>query len=67
MKIGVLGAGSFGTAISKLISQNEDVLIYARNPDTIRKINVDRKLKGIDISGRITGTTRLQDLSLIHI
>lgn len=62
MKIGVIGAGSFGTAITQLIAENRDVLVYARNPETIRLINENHTLKGLKLSERITGTTSLQEL-----
>jgi len=62
MKIGVLGAGSFGTAITQLIAQNSDVLVYARNPETVRLINEEHTLKGIELSDNIKGTTNLQEL-----
>lgn len=39
MKIGVLGGGSWGTAIAREISTNFDVEIFVRNEDTVNSIN----------------------------
>ncbi|MFT7150229.1 MAG: glycerol-3-phosphate dehydrogenase (NAD(P)+), partial [Nonlabens sp.] len=32
--VGVLGAGSFGTAVANILAKNRQVLLYARNPAT---------------------------------
>lgn len=50
---GVIGAGSFGTAIANLLAENGDVLIYARNPETVKAINEDRMNRGQKIHERI--------------
>ncbi|HRW76530.1 MAG TPA: hypothetical protein P5563_11540, partial [Saprospiraceae bacterium] len=31
-KYGVIGAGSFGTAIANLLALNGDVILFSRNP-----------------------------------
>lgn len=41
--IGVVGAGSFGTAIANLLSENCDVIIYARNKELVEKMKATRK------------------------
>jgi glycerol-3-phosphate dehydrogenase (NAD(P)+) len=35
--IGVLGAGSFGTAVANILARNAEVLLYARNPESIKE------------------------------
>jgi len=62
MKIGVIGAGSFGTAIAQLLTENREVLIYARNPETIKKINEAHQIKDFQLSEKISGTTDLKEI-----
>ncbi len=35
--VGVIGAGSFGTAVANILARNTNVLLYARNPESISK------------------------------
>ena len=37
-KIGILGGGVWGSALAKLLSNNK-VVIYARDPKTVKSIN----------------------------
>jgi glycerol-3-phosphate dehydrogenase (NAD(P)+) len=37
--VGIIGSGSFGVAIAKLLEINTDVLIYSRKPETVAAIN----------------------------
>jgi glycerol-3-phosphate dehydrogenase len=37
--VGIIGSGSFGIAIAKLINPNTDVLIYTRKAETADAIN----------------------------
>ncbi|MDH5397288.1 MAG: NAD(P)-dependent glycerol-3-phosphate dehydrogenase [Cyclobacteriaceae bacterium] len=61
-KIGVIGAGSFGTAVANILAQKEEVILYARNVDLVEKINNTRWHKDAAIHPNITGTS---DLSYI--
>lgn len=62
-KVGVIGAGSFGTAISNLIALNEvDVLLYSRQEALIKKINEDRQHFGITLSEHIQMTNDLEKI-----
>ncbi len=61
--MGVIGAGSFGSAISNLLAFNTDVLMYARNPDQVEVINQDHLHMGIELHERITATNQLGDLA----
>ena len=41
--IGVIGAGSFGTSMANLIAENHKVLLYARRPEVVNRINEQRE------------------------
>lgn len=63
-KIGVIGAGSFGTAISNLIALNGiEVLLYSRRQTVIDKINQERKHYGIPVSEHIKLTNDIQKVA----
>ena len=61
--VGVIGAGSFGTAIANLLAYNADVCLYSRNPDLVAQINSTRKNLGVDLSPRIQATSDLSELA----
>ncbi len=60
--IGVLGSGSFGTAISQLLSLNSDVLLYSRREDVVKRINEQNEHKGLKLPKRISATSSLQEV-----
>ncbi len=60
-QVAVIGAGSFGVAIAKLLSHNVDVLLVSRNPETLAKINQDHSLFNTTLSPRIKATQSLQE------
>lgn len=62
MKIGVLGAGSFGTAIANLLTKEQEVLIYARKQSVIDDLNQNNVLKGNKVSENISGTTDISEI-----
>ena len=37
--VGVIGAGSFGTAIANLLAYNREVLLYSRQSELVNSIN----------------------------
>ena len=61
--VGVIGAGSFGTAIAQLISENEDVLLYVRAKEVLEKINTTHQHLGIDLNTNIVATNDPQYLA----
>jgi glycerol-3-phosphate dehydrogenase (NAD(P)+) len=61
--VGVIGAGSFGSTIASLISENHDVLIYSRNKSEIDNINAGLVHKGITLSSRVKATGDLKYLA----
>lgn len=62
LKVGVMGAGSFGTAISKILSTNTEVLTYTRRPHIAESINSKHEINGIALNDRITATTDIARL-----
>jgi len=62
MKIGVLGAGSFGTAIANLLAANNDVLVYARKQSVVDELNNNHKVKGFLLSEKVSATTSLAEV-----
>ena len=61
--VGVIGAGSFGTAIANLLAYNVDVLIYSRNPVIVDTINTQHEHLGLALNERIQATSDLKFLA----
>ena len=61
--VGVIGAGSFGTAISILLSHNVNVLLYSRQKDLVDQINKDRRHFNLQLSERIRATNDLEEVA----
>lgn len=61
--VGVIGAGSFGTAIANLLAHNVDVLMYSRNPEVVHAINNTHHNFEVDLSPRIRATLDIQEVA----
>jgi glycerol-3-phosphate dehydrogenase (NAD(P)+) len=61
--VGVIGAGSFGSAIANILARNSDVILYARNPQITKIISEKGKLHGQKISENIAPTNELKYLA----
>jgi len=61
--VGVLGAGSFGTAVANILARNSKVLLYARNPASASEIQESRKSAGQELSDNITATHNLEEVA----
>lgn len=61
--IGVIGAGSFGTAMSNLIARNADVLLYTRQEEIVQEINERHTNIGVSLSKRIRATSDYEELA----
>lgn len=59
---GIIGAGSFGTAMANIIAENGTVVLYSRRPEVCESINTHRTNKGRAMHERIQATTNLQEL-----
>ena len=62
-KIGVIGAGSFGTAVANLLAENNDVILFARSQKVVDAINISRKHKNQDINERITASNTPEEIT----
>lgn len=60
--VGVIGAGSFGTAIANLIAKNCPVLIFSRKKELVDKINQSREHLGVKLADNIKLTNDLSEL-----
>jgi glycerol-3-phosphate dehydrogenase (NAD(P)+) len=61
--IGVIGAGSFGTAIANLIAENHDVLFYVRRPSRLNTIEKERENLGQKLHKRVHPTGDVQKMA----
>lgn len=61
--IGVIGAGSFGTAVANALAHNSDVLLFSRRPETVEELNRTHRHLGVDLSHRIVATDDLAELA----
>lgn len=60
--VGVLGAGSFGSAIGNLLAENQPVLLYTRSAEVAESINSTRMNRGREMHENVTATTEMQRL-----
>jgi glycerol-3-phosphate dehydrogenase (NAD(P)+) len=61
--VGVVGAGSFGTAIANLLSNNADVVLYARKAEVAEEMEKSRARLGQSLAANITPTNDLEFVS----
>lgn len=61
--VGIIGAGSFGTAIADLLAYNVDVLMYSRQTETVEAVNTLHHNFGVSLSPRIRATNDLAELA----
>ncbi len=61
--VGVVGAGSFGTAVANLLAANTDVLIFSRRADFVEAVNAGSEYQGVKLHRRIKATLDPQAVS----
>lgn len=61
--VGVIGAGSFGTAIANLLAINTDVLLYNRTEEVVERINREHRNFGVELSPRIRATSQIKEIT----
>lgn len=59
-KVGVIGAGSFGTTVATLLSHNTPVIMYSRRPEVVDRINNAHEHMGVLLSEEITASGDLE-------
>ena len=66
-KVGVIGAGAWGTALANIISKKEKVILWAKEKsvcDNINKLSENKRyLPKIKLSKKIKCTTSIVDLA----
>jgi len=62
-KIGVLGSGSFGTAVSRLLGKNSEVLLYTRKDIVVDSVNNKKTLKGFPMPDTVTATKDISEIA----
>jgi glycerol-3-phosphate dehydrogenase (NAD(P)+) len=60
--IGVVGAGSFGTAIANMLSEKNEVILYARKQEVIDEINTSHTAYGRSLAPSIRATFSPEEL-----
>ncbi|UII29396.1 NAD(P)-dependent glycerol-3-phosphate dehydrogenase [Fulvivirga maritima] len=63
--VGVIGAGSFGSAIANILAEKSEVLLYARDSETIKKIAEQKENRGQKLHTNITATGDLSYLASV--
>ena len=69
MKVAVIGAGSWGTALAQVLAGNGcNVGLWARKPEVVRAVNAEHKnpryLSDVELSENIVATTSYKDALL---
>ncbi len=52
--VGIIGAGTFGTAMANLLALNTEVLVYSRNAELVDRLRSDRFRFGVKLHDRVT-------------
>lgn len=60
---GVIGSGSFGLALARLLSINVPVVLLCRSESTARSINKTHMLRGVELSDNVFATTQTRALT----
>ncbi|MFW5760190.1 MAG: NAD(P)H-dependent glycerol-3-phosphate dehydrogenase [Cyclobacteriaceae bacterium] len=61
--VGIIGAGSFGTAIANILAYNAHVIVYARKPEIVDEIREQHTSYGQKIHPEVEPTNDLQYLA----
>lgn len=63
IKIGVIGAGSFGTAITSLLALNNEVLLFSRQQTVVEEINSKGEHLGIHFPATVKATKSHKEIA----
>ncbi len=62
-RVGIVGIGSFGTAIANLLALNTDVLVFSRRQKAVDTINEAHSNFGQTLSPKIRATNSLEEIA----
>lgn len=62
-RVGVIGAGNFGTAIANILAENSNVLQYVRDMETVKAIAEAKLHRGQVMHANITPTRSLEEVA----
>ncbi len=60
--VGVVGAGSFGTAVANILAEKSDVLFFVRDKEKAKLVKSERVSAGQKLADNITVTTKIADI-----
>lgn len=60
--IGVIGVGSFGTAVANMLAEKNQVMVYARKEEVVQEINTIHSAQGKSLNPKIKGTSSPKEL-----
>ncbi len=61
--VGVIGMGSFGTAVANILAEKSDVLLYGRTVEKVSEIQASRISSNQKLNDRITLTTDIEEVA----
>ena len=61
--VGIIGAGSFGTAMANLLALNTEVLVYSRQEELVERLRKDRFRFGVPLHKRVTVTNDFAEIA----
>lgn len=61
-KVGVVGVGSFGTAIANMLAEKSEVMVYARKEEVVEEINLHHASSGKEYHPSIRATISPEEL-----
>lgn len=61
--VGVIGSGSFGTAISNILAEKSKVLLYTRSAEKVLEMNSKRISAGQDLHENVTAIDNLETIA----
>ena len=63
MPVGVLGGGSFGSAVANLLAENQPVVLLTRSQEVAESINSTRNNRGRTMHKDVWATTDLKEVA----
>jgi glycerol-3-phosphate dehydrogenase (NAD(P)+) len=61
--VGVIGAGSFGTAMANLLAENAHVMLYARRPEVVEQMIQQQVSHGQQLHERVKPVNDLEEIA----